>query len=70
MAEEIYKIDKHSDTWRAIEAWAKRQHADAVNALIADRDPDVQRGRIAMADELLGMADKQKQDQIQVDDYQ
>ncbi len=49
-------IDKHSRTWEAVEAFARQQRTDAVEALIADRLSEQQRGKIELIDELLRLS--------------
>jgi len=51
-----HPIDRHSDTWRAILAWADAERADAVESLIADHHSEQQRGRIQQLERLLDLA--------------
>lgn len=63
------KIDRHSETWRAVTAWAQGQRQDAIEALIADHRSEQQRGRIALLDELLGLSSPEEPPTVVGDTY-
>ena len=46
-------IDKHNPVWKKVEEYLRDQRNDAVNALIADKESDKQRGKIDLIDSLI-----------------
>lgn len=49
-------VDKHSSTWREVEKFIVRQRKDAVQALVADRLSEQQRGKLDLLDALQKLA--------------
>ncbi len=64
-----YKIDRNSDTWMAIEAWANAQRREAIDSLIADHHSEQQRGKIEFADSLLKLKEGHDEPVIVSDSY-
>lgn len=57
------QIDRHTETWQAVEAWAKQRRAVAIADLIqggsSPGHDDKMRGEIRAMDDLLDLADRQ-----------
>ncbi|MBF57736.1 MAG: hypothetical protein CME80_08460 [Halomonas sp.] len=64
------KVDKHSDTWQAVSDFVASERQDAIELLIADRESEQQRGRIAQLDALLRLATPSKDAPLVTDTYQ
>lgn len=66
----LTNIDKHSLTWRTLEAWVKEARKKAVGDLIegTPRD-DLLRGRIQTLDDLLSLADEKPDRKIPTSHY-
>lgn len=46
------KIEVHSASWRAVEAFIAREKQDAIDMLVADKQSEQQRGILKMLDKL------------------
>jgi len=57
-------IDKHSPTWRAVEAFCAQERQDSIDYLIADRYSERQRGVIAVLDKLLALASDETEESL------
>jgi hypothetical protein len=49
-------INVTSDTWIAVESTLKEEKERAINALIADRNSEKQRGKIELIDKILKLS--------------
>ncbi|GEK48438.1 hypothetical protein HPA02_27210 [Bisbaumannia pacifica] len=63
------EIDRHSDTWRTIQAWIEAERADAVESLIADHHAEQQRGRIRQLERLRDLAAPDDAPHVVADTY-
>ncbi len=58
------RIDKHTETWQAVEAWANERRAvataDLIQGGITPGHDDKLRGEIRAIDDLLSLADGQE----------
>lgn len=57
------EIEKHSRTWRAVEAFIAREKDDAIKFLIADMKSEQQRGVLLVLEKLEKLADEPEEEQ-------
>ena len=62
-------IDKHSETWKEIEAFVEAHHTEALQNLIDDNDSEQQRGAIRVLESLKAMAEPTTETKTVVQSY-